>query len=510
MLRYALRRLLWVFPSVLGVSILAFFVLSLLPQPSPPDGEAVDAVTARRDHFFDLPLFVNLHAEDVRSRTARAIDLLVESERGSVAEERARQELSRLGGAALPVLLPGLDGLSPEARVRLALALAPLAERMGLAHQGEIRDPEQVVLFWNRFWEARGIEYREPTARTAVARYGRYGTEARAEQLRLLDTYALPYLFELVQRPADPADLHQLRRLLDMMSYVACRDDRLPDPTTVEAAAATVDRWRRWWLVHSDDYQSLSGADRVSAVALQTRYGKWVYQVLWLRMGTDDAGRPVIDVLWERARLTFTILLIALALAYAVAVPLGSLAAWHRGSPFDRIAMGALLLAHAASPAALAMLAFRLGAPLSAPVVWAVVVLALVLVADPTSHQRSQLAAVLVEDHVRAAAARGAGPLRIVIVHGLRNAMLPVLTRAALELPLAVTGCFVLEKAFAIPGLGEATLEAVARHDVMWLMVLAVGGAALAVTALVVTDLGYAAVDPRLRTALNALKRGRA
>jgi len=176
--------MLWVFPSVLGVSILAFFVLALLPPPSSPDGDATEGVAARREHFLDLPLFVNLHAQDVRSRTARAIEDVVSSERGSVAEERARQELLRLGGAALPVLLPGLDGLSPEARVRLALALAPLAERMGLAHQGEIRDPEQVVLYWNRFWEARGIEFREPTARTAVARYGRHRSRATTGIIR--------------------------------------------------------------------------------------------------------------------------------------------------------------------------------------------------------------------------------------------------------------------------------------------------------------------------------------
>jgi ABC-type dipeptide/oligopeptide/nickel transport system permease component len=501
--------MLWVFPSVFGVSILAFFVLSLIPAPSSPAG--TDAATAeRRDRFLDLPLFFNLRAEDVRSRTARALQDIAVAEPGSVAGDAARRELLRLGGAALPVLLPRLDGLSPEARVRVALALAPLAERMGLAHQGEIHDADEVVLFWNRFWEARGIEFREANARTAVARYGRHGTEARAEQLRLLDTYALPYLFELVERPADPSELPQLGRLLEVMSQVTGRDDRLAEATTVEAAAVAVDRWRHWWLVHAADYQSLSGADRVAAVAVQTRYGKWVYEALWLRMGTDDEGRAVQDQLAARAKLTFTILLSALALAYALAVPLGSVAAWRRGSMLDRLVALTVLLAHAASPAALALLAFAFGTPLSAPVAWAVVILTVVLVAEPTCHQRGQLGAVLVEDYVRAAAARGAGPLRIVVVHGLRNAMLPVVTRAALELPLAVTSCFVLEKAFSIPGLGQATLEAVARHDVMWLMVLAVGGAALAVTALVVTDLGYAAVDPRLRTALTAVRRGRA
>ena len=512
MLRYAFRRLLWIFPSVLGVSLLSFFLLSLMPEPAglsvslADDPEVAEARTMR---FLDLPLFFNVAPSDIRLRTTAAVDALVTSERGSAEEANARRELLRLGGAALPVLLPTLDALEPDKRVRLALSLDPLASRMGLASDGKTRDPEQVVLFWNRFWETRGVEFREATARSAVRRYARYGG-ARGEQVRLLDTFALPLLIDALYPPADYAAVLEMRRLVDMLAHVTGTRDVIVRGATVDEAATVVQRWRRWWLVYESHYERLVGADRVAAFALQTRYGKWVFEAIVMRLGKDETGVPVLERLLSRARVTMTIMLLGLSLAYLFAVPLGALSAWQRGRGADRIVAAAVLVPYAASPAVLALVASRLGAPLTSPMAVAVVLLALVMLADPVRQQRSELLPVLAEDYVRAAIARGAGPLRTLLVHALRNAMLPVATRAALELPVAVTACFVIEKALGLNGLGEATLAAVSRHDISWLMALALCGSILAVGSLVVSDVAYALLDPRLRSSIAVVRRRRA
>jgi peptide/nickel transport system permease protein len=70
------------------------------------------------------------------------------------------------------------------------------------------------------------------------------------------------------------------------------------------------------------------------------------------------------------------------------------------------------------------------------------------------------------------------------------------------EIPLALTACFVVERIYGLDGLGAATLDAVARHDTRWLMALSLGGAVVAVLALVLSDVAYASLDPRLRVAL--------
>ena len=513
MLRFAFRRLLWVFPSVLGVSLVSFFLLSLIPPP--PSLAAVNdadekVMAARRERFLDLPLFFNIDPSGVRRLTADAVERLLAAGEGTDAAARASRDLVRLGGAALPVLLPRLDELKPDDRARVTLALAPLADRMGLEHDDETRDREQVVLFWNRFWETRGVEFRDATARSAVRRYARYGTDARAEQLRLLDTFALPLIIDALEQPEDATQIARLRRLTNALSGVTGRRDAVPEGASVEQAADTVQRWERWWFVYGSDYQRLAGADRVAAFALQTRYGKWVFETLVMRMGKDELGQPVLEQLLRRASITLTILTLGLALAYLLAIPLGSLAAWHRGRGVDRIVAATVLVPYAASPAVLALVAVRFGAPFSSPMIVATIVLALVMLADPVRQQRSELLPVLTEDYVRAAVARGAGPLRTLLMHGLRNAMLPVATRAALELPVAVTACFVIEKVLGLPGLGEATLDAVARNDTSWLMALAVAGSVLVVAALVVSDVAYALLDPRLRSAIAVVRRRRA
>lgn len=202
-------------------------------------------------------------------------------------------------------------------------------------------------------------------------------------------------------------------------------------------------------------------------------------------------------------------LLLGIAIAYLLAIGLGSLSAVYRGTALDRgIALG-VLAPYALSPAVVGMLAIGLGwFPVAGagevdlgPVLAAAALLALVLLADPTRHQRSSLGPVLAEDYIRAARGRGAGPWRVVVVHALRNALFPMVTRVTLELPAALTAVFVLERVFNLPGLGDSTIRAVQRGDSRWLMALAVAAAVWAVVALVLADVGHALLDPRARGA---------
>jgi ABC-type dipeptide/oligopeptide/nickel transport system permease component len=501
MLRYALRRVLWVFPSVIGVSLITFYVLSLLPTAAQATSE-----DSRRRRFEDLPLFFNLDPEDVRARATEAAMEVADAPPGEA--EDAVRELVRLGGAALPVVLPQLDQLAPERRVRLALALAPLAERMRLDHREAARDPERVVVFWNRFWEARGVEFRDATARSAVRRYARYGTEARAEQLRALDTFALPHLFDELAPPAGMAEMPETRRLLAMIAHVTDSPTELAADATPEDAARAVERWTGWWMVYETDYIRLSGADRVAAFAVQTRYGKWAYEAFVLRLGYDLRGRRILDELVERAKVTITVVSFGVAVAYLLAMAFGSLSAWYRRRSVDRLLAALMLVPYAASPALLAAVCLYFGA--RAGLGWAVALLALALVADPARHQRAALTTLLTEDFVRAARARGVGRLTLVLRHGLPHTLLPLVTRSALELPVALTACFVLEAAFRLEGLGAVTVEAALGRDHRWLMALSLLGAAWGVISLVLADIGSAAFDPRLRDVLSPTRGGRA
>ena len=496
MLRYALRRVLWVFPSVLGVSVIAFFVLSLRAAPSPAELHA-------------LPLFFNMEPRDVRARAQEALLELTTHPPDSARAQSARVELGRLGGAALPYLLIELDVYDPSTRVEVALALAPVADRMGFGRSGEATDPKRVVLFWQRFWQTRGIEFRPANARSAVARYARYGTEARAEQIRMLDTFALPALIDSLNPPEDQSGVVRTRRLVALIDAMVGRGATLPADATIDDAHACIDGWTRWWLLNRTQFISLTGGARVAASVLETRYGKWVLEALMLKLGTDHRGRPILDELVRSTRVTLTIVAFGVLIAYVLALVLGSLSAWRRGAWPDGAIAAATLLPFVISPAVLAVLVSRSFGPFPDGTVVAVLLLAAVLVADPTRHQRAAMMTILARDYVRAAVARGVRPWRVIAVHALRNTALPVVTRLSVELPVALTACFVIEHALGLHGLGEATLAAVRHADTRWLMAIAVLSATWAVLALVVSDVLYAVMDPRLRAALGQVTRRR-
>jgi hypothetical protein len=97
------------------------------------------------------------------------------------------------------------------------------------------------------------------------------------------------------------------------------------------------------------------------------------------------------------------------------------------------------------------------------------------------------------------AAAKGAAPTRVYGIHLLRNALVPIITRASTELPFLFTGSLLLESFFGIPGLGYEGVNALNSSDLSMLKALVLLGAILFIVINLVTDVAYAWVDPRVR-----------
>lgn len=102
-------------------------------------------------------------------------------------------------------------------------------------------------------------------------------------------------------------------------------------------------------------------------------------------------------------------------------------------------------------------------------------------------------------EYVRTARAKGAGDLRIMTRHVLRNAMLPILTQVVLTIPFLFTGALLLESFFGIPGLGSMTVDAINGNDFSTLRTMVFISALLFVIGQIITDISYALVDPRVR-----------
>jgi len=500
MLRHALRRLLWTLPTLIGISLVTFFLLSFVPAPTddPTFAATLSAETLgrlRRERFLDLPRFVNLAPVDVRIRSARAVRAVAEDSEDA---DEGRRELARLGGAALPYVLPRFDSLPPEQRTRLALSLAPTARRMGLARSDDATDPVHAVAFWSRLWDERGVEFRKPSVHSAVSRLVRYESTMRAADLTELDTYALDDVLGVLRLPDDRAEIDRARVLIDVAAHVTGRDDRIALAEDREAARACVERWQAYWAVYRSDFVAFTGPARLAAVLLETRYGKWALGAVTQRFGRRVDGGPVLDELARRAPMTLGIVFGAILLAYAAAIPLGAISAARRGHRLETVIGCVVLGLYVVPTAVIAVSLRRVLGPDDDRFLAAAVTLALALMAAPTGQQRSALAATLTADYITAAQARGATFTRAVLVHGLRNALVPVLTLAALEAPMALGGAFVAERVFGLHGLGEVTIAAVRDRDTGWLMALSIAAASLAAVFVLLADLGAALLDARL------------
>jgi peptide/nickel transport system permease protein len=236
---------------------------------------------------------------------------------------------------------------------------------------------------------------------------------------------------------------------------------------------------------------------------IAARYAAWLARSARLDFGSSFVdGRPVRDKLAEALPLTLALALLATLGAFAVAVPLGCALAVGDGRWWARAGDLALYAVYALPLAALAMLLIRAGAPVGARGVAGIAAgagcLALGTLARLARHQRSALLSALRADYALTARAKGGGP-STVARHALRNALLPMVTLLAAELPALLSGSVIVEEVFNLHGLGALAFDAVAARDYPTLLGLTTLGAVVTLVSLLAADLAYGAIDPRLR-----------
>jgi peptide/nickel transport system permease protein len=199
---------------------------------------------------------------------------------------------------------------------------------------------------------------------------------------------------------------------------------------------------------------------------------------------------------------TLALALLSTLFSYLIAVPLGVWLAARDRRRGTRVAGGLLYVAYALPTAAVALLALRAGAPYGGgalSLVAGAACLSLATLVRLARHQRSAVLAALRADWVRTARAIGAGERRLLFTHVLPNALLPMVTLLAGELPALLSGSVIVEQVFGIHGLGLLGFDAVLARDYPTLLGLTMLGAVLTLAGVQLADVGYGLLDPRLR-----------
>ena len=225
------------------------------------------------------------------------------------------------------------------------------------------------------------------------------------------------------------------------------------------------------------------------------------------------------DLILERSAVSVPLALFALFLTVAIALPTGVLAAAKRNRPADIVIMGTTQLGIAVPNFWFAILLSLLFAvtlrwfsaggfpgwdagtlPALKALVLPAVALALPQASILSRVMRSALIDTLGEDYIRTARAKGLTRRRVLWVHAVRNALIPVITILGLQFSFLLAGGIIIENVFFLPGLGRLVFQAITQRDLIVVESVVVLLVATVVVVNFLVDLAYAAVDPRLRT----------
>jgi peptide/nickel transport system permease protein len=238
------------------------------------------------------------------------------------------------------------------------------------------------------------------------------------------------------------------------------------------------------------------------------------------RLGRSyQKGRSVDFLIKDRIGVTFSLTLVAAVIWLSIAIPVGVLSAIRPRSIFDRIAMVFVLVGQSLpiyyfGLLALYFFAFKLGwfpqggyrdFSFSDPWPWLNhlllpgMTLALQFTALYVRLVRGSLLDAMGEDYVRTARAKGATERRTIFRHGLRNAILPIVTIFGLDLGILLGGAILTEATFGLQGIGTLSVDAATALDVPLTSGVVLFAAILIVSANIIVDLLYAFVDPRIR-----------
>jgi peptide/nickel transport system permease protein len=249
------------------------------------------------------------------------------------------------------------------------------------------------------------------------------------------------------------------------------------------------------------------------------QYFRWLGAALTGDLGYSyTSAQPVLTMILERLPATIELMLAAYLLAALIALPLGVYSAIHKYSLFDFMGTGLSFLG-------IAMPVFWFGLILQ--LVFAVqlgwlpssgretvgdtgfvdhvkhlilpaTVLSLLYIAGWSRYMRTSFLGVINTDYVRTARAKGLGERRVMLVHGLKNAAIPVVSIMALDVAGLFSGAVITETIFAWPGIGRLFIQGMNSRDYPLLMGIIMMGSIMVVVFNLVADITYGWLDPRI------------
>ena len=294
------------------------------------------------------------------------------------------------------------------------------------------------------------------------------------------------------------------------------------DEGRIEAVKAF---WSNWWSDNESDWD-YSTADKVGIFFLDTRFAKYWGNLLRLDFGKSHINkRPVLDTVIEKLRYSLTLAVSSVFLIYLISLPLGIWSSVRQGTIADQLVTFVLFMLYSLPSFFVAVILlnlFTVGDWAFFPnrgfvsdnaeefttlqyikdVIWHVCLPIACMsyggLAALSRYARTGLLDVIRADYIRTARAKGLPESVVIIKHAARNGMIPIITLMATLLPVLIGGSVIIEVIFDIPGMGSFIFSSILQKDYNAVMVVLLISSLLTLIGMLLADLAYALVDPRI------------
>ena len=473
MLQYTIKRLLLTIPTFFFISLLLFFVLNIAPgrpgaanagqQGESANQEQKESYRIFKEQFnLDKPILLNtrfmLDKEEVR-------DLLVDAYNmngDATAAERisAQDNLEDYGNYIVRHLVPLLD--DTDGKVRWAAA----------------------------------------------------NTLTAASQLRFVN-----------ERRGDVQAAREQNRGISKKNQ-AVKQWSWEEGAPEADQAAIIASWKGWYADNEATY-TYTGGESAYNLFFDTRFAKYWSNLIHLDFGVSTADRrPVFETVLSKLKYSLSLTFTSVLLAYAIAVPIGVFSAIRQGTKVDAAVTVVLFIMYSLPTFFTGTVLLRLlteGEPVAwfptgdfqtmtsdpmttwdrlKDILWhlvlPIVTYTSVSLATLSRYARAGVIEVIRADYIRTARAKGLSEPVVIIKHAVRNGMIPILTLLGGLLPALVAGSVVIEVVFNIPGMGQYIFQSINLRDYNAVMAVLLTSSFLALIGILISDLSYAFVDPRI------------
>lgn len=441
MIAYIVRRLLYAVPIVLGVNIITFMLFFLV---NTPDDIARHHVDWRRASLSDLEKWKREHGYHLPYFYHDGW------------QSEGVREFRESGWVELPGLPRG------EGRLRVELPAGSGSIRLAIA-----ANPADSISAAG--WSPATVDEKPPEGATIVSATSMALGSARTE------------ILAFSVRSEKGAELRLYAALPAGSSRVIVRLQRYEDP----------------------------GLGRFT----QTLFFQKSIKFLWLSFGHADDGRNILQEISHRIPPSLFVTLPMFLLGLIVEITIAMMLAYFRGTYLDFAGVVLCVIMMSVS-----IMFYVVGgqwmfgktlhlAPISGydrgtPLKFTILAVMLGVISGAGSGARWYRTIFLEEigkDYIRTARMKGLPEGAVLYKHALMNAMIPILTSVVISIPFLFMGALILESFFAIPGMGSFTIEAIQRQDFAIVQAMVVLGSYLYIVGLILTDISYTLVDPRVR-----------